>query len=158
MKWIDEAVKMIGVREAPGAANNPEVVKLFKEIKRGGIKDDSVPWCSAFVGAMLERAGITSTRFEGAKSYLQWGVNLAAPAVGCIVVFERTGGGHVGFVLGEDGAGNLLVLGGNQADAVNVRAFSRDRAKGYRWPSGIALPKTMKLPVLNSTAFSNKED
>ena len=33
---------------------------------------------------------------------------------------ERSGGGYVGFVTGRDTAGNLMVLVGNQADAVNM--------------------------------------
>ena len=34
---------------------------------------DEVPWCAAFVGACLERAGIASTRSLMARSYLGWG-------------------------------------------------------------------------------------
>jgi uncharacterized protein (TIGR02594 family) len=132
--WIAEAKKHIGLLEAQGDANNPEILQMWKDIKRGGIKSDAVPWCSAFCGAMLERAGIKSSRFESAKSYTTWGQPLADPAYGCIVVFERDGGGHVGFVVGAQKDGKLLVLGGNQADAVNVKAFPRDRVIAYRWP------------------------
>lgn len=74
-----------------------------------------------------ERSGIQSTRFESAKSYLSWGEQLDRPVYGCVVVFSRDGGGHVGFVVGKDKAGNLLVLGGNQDDAVNVKSFPLSR-------------------------------
>lgn len=133
--WVTEARKFIGLRETPGAQHTPAIVQFWKDIKRGGIKDDETPWCAAFVGAILERVGIKSSRFESAKSYLTWGVKLAEPVVGCIVVFTRDGGGHVGFVVGKDAKNNLLVLGGNQGNEVNVRAFSRDRVSGYRWPA-----------------------
>ncbi|WP_274584110.1 TIGR02594 family protein [Neisseria leonii] len=60
---------------------------------------------------------------------------LGAPAYGCLVTFTRTGGGHVGFVVGQDARGNLLVLGGNQSNRVSIAAFPRSRATGYYWPS-----------------------
>lgn len=42
------------------------------------------------------------------------------PELGCIVVFTRQGGGHVGFAVGRDKFGNLLILGGNQSDAMTI--------------------------------------
>ncbi len=64
---------------------------------------------------------------------------------GCVVVFERAGGGHVGLVVGETAGGRLLVLGGNQGDAVSVAAFQRERVVAYRWPPGRDLPASMQL-------------
>lgn len=156
MKWIDEAKKFIGLAEVKGAKHNPEIVQFWKDIKRGGIKDDETPWCAAFVGAMLERVGIKSSRFEGAKSYLEWGEKLDRPVVGCVVVFSREGGGHVGFVVGQDKAGNILVLGGNQSDAVNVKGFALSRVTGYRWPAGEPMPRG-ELPVLAAADISRNE-
>ncbi|HBT4785569.1 TPA: TIGR02594 family protein [Klebsiella variicola subsp. variicola] len=135
-RWLVEARKHIGLTEIKGGQHNPEILQFWRDIKRGGIKDDETPWCAAFTGAMLERVGIRSSRFESAKSYLEWGIPLDAPEYGCIVVFSRTGGGHVGFVVGQQANGDLLVLGGNQSDAVNIRAFPTSRVSGYRWPSG----------------------
>lgn len=154
--WIKEARELIGVSEVKGVKHAPEILQMWRDIKRGGIKDDETPWCAALVGAMLERAGIKSSRFESAKSYLTWGVKLENPVAGCIVVFTREGGGHVGFVVGQDVAGNLQVLGGNQADAVNVRTFSRSRVTGYRWPSNVPIP-TDSLPVLAAVTASTRE-
>lgn len=71
--WLISARKLIGLCEINGAEHAPEIVQMRKDIKRGGIKDDETPWCAAFVGSMLERAGVKSSRFESAKSYLQWG-------------------------------------------------------------------------------------
>jgi uncharacterized protein (TIGR02594 family) len=114
LPWI-AARKHIGQMEIKGPRHNPLILQFWKDIKRGGIKDDETPWCAAFVGAMLERSGIKSTRFESAKSYLNWGVQIREPAYGCVVVFSRDGGGHVGFVVGQQQNGNLMVLGGNQS-------------------------------------------
>jgi uncharacterized protein (TIGR02594 family) len=133
-KWVEKARTFIGLDEIAGSEHSPEILQMWKDIKRGGIKTDEVPWCAAFVGSMLERSGIISTRFEGAKSYLTWGRKIGQPVYGCIVVFERDGGGHVGFVVGVDSKGNLLVLGGNQGNEVNIKAFGVDRVVGYRWP------------------------
>ena len=154
--WLIEARKHIGLKEIKGSKHHPEIVQFWKDIKRGGIKDDETPWCAAFVGAMLERVGIRSSRFESARSYLTWGDQLTGPCVGCIVVFTREGGGHVGFCVGQDNNGNLLILGGNQGDAVNVKAFSRSRVSGYRYPSGFLKPMA-PLPVLAAAELSRNE-
>lgn len=144
-RWITEARRHVGVREIPGVNHHPLIVRMWKAIKRGGIKDDETPWCAAFVGFCLENVGITSSRFESARSYLNWGRELKQPLPGCVVVFTRDGGGHVGFVVGRRPDGQLLVLGGNQGNEVNIRAFSLDRVSGYRWPDKEPLPATAAL-------------
>ncbi len=154
-RWLMEASKHIGLTEIKGAKHNPEIVQFWRDIKRGGIKDDETPWCAAFVGAMLERVGIRSSRFESAKSYLTWGEALDTPAYGCIAVFTRVGGGHVGFVVGRRANGDLLILGGNQGDAVNIRAFPTSRVSGYRWPTGE--PRNTALLPTGEAATSTSE-
>ncbi len=138
--WITEARRYIGQREIPGVTHNPLILQMWKAIKRSGIKDDETPWCAAFVGFCLENVGIVSSRFESAKSYLTWGQQLPGPAPGCIVVLTRDGGGHVGFLEGLTIDGRLLVLGGNQGNEVNVRAFPESRVSGYRWPLSWPVP------------------
>lgn len=67
-------------------------------------------------------------------------------------------GGHVGFVVGRDTRSNLMVLGGNQGDAVSVAAFLPSRATGFYWPSkwtgklikSTPLSNRFALPVLNA--------
>lgn len=147
--WMHIAEQYIGQREIKGVTHNTLIVGWWKKIKRGGIKTDEVPWCAAFVGAMLEDATIKSSRFESAKSYLSWGTKLDKPAYGCVVVFSRDGGGHVGFVTGQDARGRLLVLGGNQSDMVSIRSFVRDNVVGYRWPHEVPLPDE-SLPIASA--------
>lgn len=155
--WLVEARKHLGVTEVKGSLHRAEILQMWKDIKRSGIKDDETPWCAAFVGAMLERSGVRSTRFESAKSYLQWGRTLSEPVLGCVVVFTREGGGHVGFLVGKDAAGNLLILGGNQSDQVNIRAFPVSRVTGYRYPLELPLP-TAQVPVLASGGVVSKRE
>lgn len=136
--WLAEAIKHLGTREIKGVKHEPKILSWWKAIKRGGIQSDEVPWCAAFVGAMLESVGLRSSRYESARSYLDWGIPLDYPCVGCIVIFQRdSGGGHVGFVVGKDALGNLMVLGGNQSDEVNVRSFPVNRVVGFRWPTAV---------------------
>lgn len=146
--WLLEAEKYLGTSEVKGPEHEALILKWWRDIKRGGIKDDETPWCAAFVGACLEATGVRSTRFESAKSYLDWGIPLTNYELGCIVVFTRNGGGHVGFVAGRDLLGHIMVLGGNQSDAVNIKAFDLARVAGFRWPLGIELPAAAPLPVL----------
>ena len=147
LPWVVEALRHVGQREIPGKAENSWIVSLWRAIKRGGIKSEAVPWCAAFTGACLEAVGIVSTRFESAASYATWGRELALPRFGCIVVFTRAGGGHVGFCVGATSTGDLLILGGNQGDAVTVAAFPRSRATHFRWPLSRPLPADEPLLI-----------
>ena len=155
--WIIEAEKYIGLKEIKGPEHNPEILQWWKDIKRGGIKTDEMPWCAAFVGACLEKVGIQSSRFESARSYLQWGEPLPEAGYGCIVVFSRENGGHVGFVVGKDDTGRLMVLGGNQGDAVSIAPFNIMRVVGYRWPNGEPL-EMEALPVISSSTASSTNE
>lgn len=156
-RWLTEGRKYIGTKEIPGVQHDSRILSWWKAIKRGGIKTDEVPWCAAFVGAMLEASDITSSRYESAKSYLQWGVRLDAPTLGCVVVFDRSGGGHVGFVVGKDDRGRLMVLGGNQGNAVSIAPFDMGRVAGYRWPTpGAATHEP--LPMIASNAISSRNE
>jgi uncharacterized protein (TIGR02594 family) len=154
--WIVEAEKYIGTKEYPGAASNPVILAFWKLARLSGIKSDMVPWCAGFACAMLESVGVRSPRSDGARNFLTWGSALASPIPGCIVVFQRPGGYHVGFVVSQDKRGNLHVLGGNQGDAVSIAAFGRDRVVGYHWPTGQPVPSTA-LSVVESIAASKSE-
>lgn len=153
--WLAEARKHVGLREIAGRRHNPLILRWWQLI-RAPFTDDETPWCAGYVGGVLEAVGIRSTRSAAARSYQTWGLGVS-PAVGAIVVFwrgsPRSGKGHVGFVVGRDQHGMLMVLGGNQGNAVNVRPFSLDRVVAYRWPAGQPLPKPgafKDLPVVKS--------
>jgi len=93
-------------------------------------------WCAAFAGAMLERSGMRATRSLRARSYLAWGSSIDLPRLGAIAVLTRGPDpalGHVGFLVGETDAG-LVLLGGNQSNAVTVAVFERSRLLSLRWP------------------------
>ncbi len=157
--WIDEAKKHIGTREIKGVKHNTKIVAWWQKTKLH-FRDDETPWCAAFVGGVLEDVGIKSTRSAAARSYLKWGWKVDKPVYGAIVVFWRgspsSWSGHVGFVVGKDRYGNIIVLGGNQGDEVNLRAFSSGRVLGYRFPQGQKITNT-KLPIYDNLKLSTNE-
>lgn len=151
-KWIEEALKYLGQHEKYAKGQDNETIVEFWKMGKVDldVSDDETPWCAAFVSAMLEEAGIHSARTGWARGYLKWGQKLGMPTNGAIVVFSRgPTAGHVGFVVGKDANGNLMVLGGNQGDEVSIKPFRLDRVLGYRWPSDVQLPD-MKLPIVAS--------
>lgn len=151
--WIDHALSMLGQREIPGPARaNPRIVELWEQAHVAGVHDDSeTPWCAAFVCACLESAGIKSPQSGWARSFQKWGKELLSPRVGCIVVFSRgVSSGHVGFIVGRDQSGNLMVLGGNQSDSVCIKPFGDARLLSYRWPTSVPVPAPVPLPVVRS--------
>lgn len=155
--WLLHARTFLGLGEVKGPKHNATIVRWWEAIK-ATFRDDETPWCAAFVGGVLEDIGIESSRNASARSYLKWGYPLTAPAVGCVVVFSRPGSawsGHVGFVVGEDAKGRLLVLGGNQGDQVSVAPFDRARVLGYRWPLGTLQYAQRGLPLLASTGTAS---
>lgn len=143
--WLAAARQDIGLREIHGAPTAPRIAAWLK-LLRAWWKDDETPWCGAACAAWMLASGVQPPdAWYRAKAWATWGQALPRPAEGCVVVFDRVGGGHVGLVVGETAAGRLLVLGGNQGDAVSVAAFDRSRAIAYRWPPGRDLPPYLQL-------------
>lgn len=154
--WLVLAEGELGVREGAGAANNPRVVQLFADAGFSGIKQDSVAWCAAAVGAMLKRAGHAPSGSLAARSYEGWGVGLKEPALGAIATKRRGNSswqGHVGFVVGAN-ANQIFLLGGNQGDAWSIAAFPRKDFTSFRWPADVPLPVATKLPTTIAGARS----
>lgn len=150
LPWITKARTYLGLTEVSGSSHAPQILEFWRLCELP-FKDDETPWCAGFVGACLEQSGIRSTRSGLAASYLKWGVPLSEPRIGAVLVFNRSAGsGHVGFCVGEQGD-KLLVLGGNQANAVNIKAFPKSQLKpgGIRWPDSVpvAAPATAPAPV-----------
>lgn len=157
-----EAASQQGVREIPGAPTAPAIAKWLAELKAWW-RDDETPWCGVFVAHCMQSVGIKPPKaWYRAKGWLDWGTPMAHPAVGCVVIFERDGGGHVGLVVGRAAETNcLMVLGGNQGDAVRVSAFDPRRAIGFRWPPagpGVPfVPPAWRLPVVPGGEISRNE-
>src|SRR5438128_7376821 len=150
--WFSVAMHFKGLTEVHGSVANPQIVELYRLSGHPEVKDDETPWCAAFVGACLRLSGYRSSGSLLARSYQDFGQHLDAPERGCIVVFVRgdpsAGTGHVAFFDHQDGD-RIFVLGGNQADAVNIAAFSRKSVLAYRMPVETApLPTDTTLPTI----------
>ncbi len=129
----------------------------FRDVGQPASLHDEVAWCAAFVGACLERAGLASTRSLMARSYSRWGAPLDAGRCGAVAVLSRGGdpsAGHVGFLVGET-ASHVVLLGGNQGDAVSVAAFPKARLVGLRWPQEqpMVAPEKPSPPALADAAL-----
>jgi len=137
--WIEKAMEEMGISETQKDFED----KLFQyshaaefEIKS---KDD--PWCAMFVCWCLADKG---TRSAWARSFINYGIKLTVPVYGCIVVLKRgKNSGHVGFFMGKEN-GRLLLLGGNQNNAVCVKDYDASDVLGYRWPPFHAHPATAR--------------
>lgn len=162
-RWLAAARAKLGTREAAGSSNNPIILGWVKRLgtKVLGViyNADSVPWCGVFVGVCLDEAGIASPTFAvRAKNWATWGVNLRAErlAPGAVLVFERPGGGHVGFYVGED-ATAYHVLGGNQGDSVTIARIDKQRCIARRWPEGRPVIGKPVLLSSGNTPMSGNE-
>lgn len=136
-KWLTIARADLGLREAPGAADNPRVVAMYAEAGHPEVRHDEIAWCAAAVGAWLHRAGLKGTGTLAARDYERYGTGLTSPLLGCIGVKKRQNGaawqGHVGLVVAAD-PNTIWLLAGNQGDAVSYAAFSRADFTAFRWP------------------------
>lgn len=131
---LAEAERYLGVEEAPGLANNP-VVQNFLRSGSGLELNDSTPWCSGFVNFVVEEAGLSGTGSLVARDWLNWGVHSETPRPGDIVIFSRGDPsgwqGHVAIFIAFSGD-DVIVLGGNQGDTVNYKAYPKSKVLGYR--------------------------
>lgn len=132
--WLEIAYEELDTTEVTGPGNNPRIIEYHK-VTTLKATQDAVPWCSSFVCWCLEEAGLKSTRSAAARSYLDWGIELENPVEGCVVVLKRgvdSRSGHVGFYVNEN-AGMIAILGGNQANKVQIQWFRKEDVLAYRW-------------------------
>lgn len=136
LPWMETAISLIGLKEYPGNADNPEIIDWAKNI--GGwtkdfYKKDSIPWCGLFAGHCMAENGITPPKeLLRALAWAGFGEKVE-PAFGAVMVFKRNGGGHVGFYVSEDKT-TYHILGGNQSDMVNISRIEKNRFVAARWP------------------------
>lgn len=154
--WMAAAWAELGQREIRGPDDNAHISAFFRELGQPPSLHDEVAWCAAFVGACLERAGEASTRSLMARSYLRWGENITQVRYGALAVLSRgsdPSAGHVGFLVGET-PGHVVLLGGNQNDAVSVAAYPKTRLLGFRWPqSATTAPPVNQPDTAQATAL-----
>jgi len=149
-RLVAEGLKLLGVHEAAGAADNPVIMGWAREVGlASAYSGDDVPWCGLFMAVVAKRAGKPVPADPlWALNWLKFGAPVGAPALGDVLVFQRKlpGGGmagHVGICIGED-ATAFHVLGGNQSDAVTISRVERSRLRGARRLYAIGAPSSAR--------------
>ena len=170
LPWIDEARKHIGLKENTSLnEHNPTFIKWLDKMgsynneAKAWWRNDEQAWCGLLTAICLGESGryVVKEWYRAKEWQDEKMTQLARPAYGCIAVISRQGGGHVFFPVGKDQFGNIMGLGGNQSNMVNIMPFSRQRLVGatYWWPSvwrnGSAIKSTplesrYDLPLITS--------
>lgn len=151
-KLLTIARKYLGVKEAPGSADNPQIIKWFDAVNLP-VKKDSVAWCAVFVNGILAEANMAGTRSAAARSFLNWG-KPTTPKPGAVMVFKRGSQawqGHVAFYVSET-ATHYRVLGGNQGDKVSIASYPKSSLLGARWPDTVRNSNTMAASMAGTGA------
>lgn len=135
MKAYEFALIEYGLKEIVGVKHNAKILQFFKDIGHKWVKDDETAWCAAFANWCLKQQGLPHTGKLNARSFLDYGQPTKNPVLGDVVVLWRISRdsvfGHVGFFINETETG-INILGGNQANQVNIQTFPKTQLLGYR--------------------------
>lgn len=161
--WFQEARRLIGTKEKPGAGSNPVILDWASD---QGLKnaygDDETPWCGLFVGhcisATLDREP-TPSDLLSARAWERFGIG-TSPTPGAVMVFwreaRRSWKGHVGFYAGEDDSA-YRILGGNQSDSVSLAWIAKSRFVTARWPATVPPTLPQRVDVDREATLSWNE-
>ena len=157
------AVSMLGVKEAPGAANNPTIMQWAKKLGLDKVyTSDSIPWCGLGMAYIVMQAG-----FDPPINPL-WALNWekfgnpapnAIPMSGDIMVKKRKGGGHVTMYAAEDDT-HYHCIGTNQSDMCNIVRYPKSDFHAFRrCPWRINQPaQVRRIFVAPKGALATKEN
>jgi len=137
LPWLVEGKKVFGLHET---RDNAELKRWLRSDGKTLGDPKALPWCGDFTETVIKNS-LPNEPFDGslgenpywARNWLEFGK--ACPVVyGCVVVFGRGSGGHVGFAVGQD-SNDYYVFGGNQGNTVSIVRIDKSRLLGSRWPS-----------------------
>jgi len=166
-KMVTEGIKLLGIKEIPGAHSNPEILKFADEIGvRDIYKNDDTSWCAVAHYAVCLRAGKAidigkKDKYDKlrAKSFAQLGSSVNADTwrvidrkeamLGDTLVFVRPGGYHVGMYIGESPT-HFIVMGGNQSNMYSITRIAKERLFAVRRPKYNAMPVSVKKYFLSN--------
>ncbi len=154
LPWIIEGKKVFGLHEV----NDNAALRAWLKSDGKTLGDPkALPWCGDYVETCIKKT-LPKETFPGALGENPyWARNWALfgkevkPCYGAVGVFVRDGGGHVGFLVGED-ATDWYVLGGNQGNTVSIVRIAKNRMIAARWPS-TAEASTKPLPKLTAASI-----
>lgn len=145
---FDLAQRCVGIVERPGPKDNhPAILWGLELCGLGRDQPDEIPWCSAILNLWAWLLRLPRSKSAAARSWLRVGtpihLNAAEPGFDVVILKRGTGDqpgpevtsgapGHVGLFAGIEDGGWVLVLGGNQNDAVTVARFRAANVLGVR--------------------------
>lgn len=169
-KLVAAAIQYLGVKEIPGAANNPVIMDMAKGlgVEKIYTSDDKMSWCALFINHLIRVVGKPLVDYKGDKYNLLralyllfWGeeVKLEDLRLGDVVILSREGGGHVALFIAFTKSGNIILLGGNQGNQVSFGEFDPARIKGIRryYSTGI-LPESAKKYTVDGTGVISRNE
>ncbi len=153
-QMVREGLALYGINEI----NNAKTI--INWAKETSIKADdwynkaSIPWCSSFMLICAQRAKKDTTGLDlRALSWVNFGkpIDKEDASLGDVLVFKRTGGGHVGIMIGFTTDKKFVyVLGGNQSNSVNIAKISVARLFAVRRPIYNVQPESVKQYFFNN--------
>jgi len=159
--WLNVAGMVKGTREVVGKGSNPLILQWARDIAAPAwYDDDDKAWCAVLVNKVHQVCGLplagSGYDLLRAKSFLSWGDPLSTPLWGCVMVFTRDGGRHVGWLVGQSPTA-YLIRGGNQGNAISDVWIARERLAMARWPTGVPLGGPAPTLVTPKTPTSRDE-
>lgn len=150
-RLVREGLALYGVTEFSGSQSNPIILNWAKETKTNSdnwYNTDSIPWCGLYMAVIAQRAKWEVVNLPlRALSWSTFGnpIPLDKGCLGDVCVFTRKGGGHVGVTIAySTDKKYIYVLGGNQADKVNIAKIATSRLHAIRRPPYKVPPDTVK--------------
>jgi uncharacterized protein (TIGR02594 family) len=153
LPWLNEVGQYMGLHEVK------DKKKLAAWLRFGGSVGDpsKLPWCADLVETAIKKT-LPDEPFTGklkinpyySLNWLEFGIPTTM-CYGCIAIFVRPGGGHIGFVIGYDPKRKRYRLrNGNVSDKVCDSWLDASRCKGLRWPVTYTGPR-LPVPIMDST-------
>jgi uncharacterized protein (TIGR02594 family) len=142
---FEVAQRYIGLKEITGPKHHPFIQWCFSLCSFSLETPDEVPWCSACAQHPAWELRLPRSKSAAARSWLQVGRSIPLDEAECgfdVVILKRGGEnepgpdvidakGHVGWFSAVEG-NTVLVLGGNQSNAVSLERFPISRILGVR--------------------------
>ena len=157
--WVEIALQDLGLAEIPGKKTQNKIASWLLKLKAWWT-DDETPWCGVAMAAWMKECMLPYPKlYMRAKSWSTWGVEVPKDKAfyGCVGVWNRSGGGHVGIIVGINENGYHMVLGGNQGNKVSIVAISPDRLESVRWPLEVPVHSTHLPLYKGKTLVSTNE-
>jgi uncharacterized protein (TIGR02594 family) len=155
-KHLAIAALYLGQREVKATPNDsPWIAAMLAKLNASWLR--GLPWCGTFIARVMAESGLSYPKaYYRALDWSTWGEPCATPHLGCVVVLKRKGGGHVALCAGIDEFGRIVILGGNQGNAVTLEAINPSDIYAYRGvpdnKQKVALTKYMSEFVSASNA------